>query len=300
MDMILSALLFGAGYYDYMWFDFAELSLRERNCYLTRLRNKRMNEALNQQNEIPEDKYKFYLLFREYMKRDVIEAESDWETFRQFMEGKTEYILKPRNGGGGHGVELITLDSGRTYEEVYAEVRIKKEYLLEEHLIQHPALSKLNTSSINTYRIVTICMNGCAHLLYASIRMGRAGSCTDNIGTGGIVCSLDTQKGCISSTGYDNDTNEYTVHPDSGIPLKGYPLPYVRKAVCMCLEAARRYETYGVRLVGWDVAVLEDDVELIESNNYPAYELWQRKGFQDGKRPLGIYPYMKKVIKQSR
>ena len=72
----------------------------------------------------------------------------------------------------------------------------------------------------------------------------------------------------------------YPVHPLSGLATKGFQIPHWDKVLAVTEEAARRLE--GVGMVGWDVAVTQDGVCLIEGNSEASYQIIQLPYVEDG------------------
>ena len=70
------------------------------------------------------------------------------------------------------------------------------------------------------------------------------------------------------------------MHPVSGLATKGFQIPHWDKVLAVTEEAARRLE--GVGMVGWDVAVTQDGVCLIEGNSEASYQIIQLPYVEDG------------------
>ena len=71
-DIIHCARKFGAGYYDYLIFEFYNMTDEERATYMTRMRNKRFDDMINDPEDcaIFDDKSQFYAHFSDFMGRD--------------------------------------------------------------------------------------------------------------------------------------------------------------------------------------------------------------------------------------
>jgi hypothetical protein len=54
-------------------------------------------------------------------------------------------------------------------------------------------------------------------------------------------------------------------HPDSGIEFEGWEVPFYFEAVAMAKELHRRL--YGIRSIGWDIAIGPDGPVIIEGND---------------------------------
>lgn len=78
----------------------------------------------------------------------------------------------------------------------------------------------------------------------------------------------------------DLNGNHYPVHPKSQLSTLGFQIPHWDKVLALTEEAALRME--GIGMVGWDVAVTEDDVCLIEGNSEASYHIIQLPYVDDG------------------
>lgn len=65
----------------------------------------------------------------------------------------------------------------------------------------------------------------------------------------------------------DRDDNIFEVHPISNVKLIGYEIPHYDKVVELINECAKTVKE--VKYIGWGVAIMEDDVCVIEGNCYP-------------------------------
>ena len=94
-DMLGCALKYGAGYNDYIIFEYYNMNAAERKTYLTRIKNKKLVMMLNDTNfsHILDQKNLFDEKFAEFLGREVYDiAKIDLEKFEKFVEGK-EYII---------------------------------------------------------------------------------------------------------------------------------------------------------------------------------------------------------------
>lgn len=142
---------------------------------------------------------------------------------------------------------------------------------IEELVVQHKELSKLNPNSVNTIRIFTYKQRCIA----AVIRMGIGERHVDN---GGVFAPLDIEYGIVVNGAYSlsytfNITECQTVHPTSGIFLPGFQIPFWKECVSMVEEASGLIK--GIPLVGWDVAITESGPIIIEANSEPEIPLLQ-------------------------
>ena len=265
MDMIVCANKYGTGYYDYQEFEFYNLNKLERKTYMTRVKNNAIVKKFNNKDYfyLFDNKCEFNKKFNKYLKREWIILDNNLEEFIKFCSNKKEIIVKPLDGCGGIGVELIKLNN-KNLNNLYNKLLENKQILIEEKIIQNKILSKLNKSSVNTLRIVSFYDGKNTHILNSVLKIGNGGV-TDNFSSGSMYTFI--KDGEIVVPAIDNLDNIFEVHPISNQKLVGYKIPNYDKVIELVKECSKLCKE--VKYVGWDVAILEDDVCLIEGNCYP-------------------------------
>ena len=141
-------------------------------------------------------------------------------------------------------------------------------YLLQRYLEQHPVLARFNPASVNTLRIWVVQGEAEVRIRGAVLRIGRAGSLTDNTSGGGLRSVVDLDSGRLGPAGYASlFSEEFTHHPDSGVLIEGVQLPYWQE----CVELARETLRVLPRLTftGMDIAIGEQGPVVIETNEHP-------------------------------
>ena len=70
-DMLWCAVRYGAGYYDYTMFGFYDMTGAQRDTYLTRVRNKKVSNIMNDMahDDDFDDKLLFNVRFAKYLRR---------------------------------------------------------------------------------------------------------------------------------------------------------------------------------------------------------------------------------------
>ena len=203
-------------------------------------------------------------------------------------------MAKPNNGQCGKGIEKISVkDYKENYEKLYNHLVDNKLELVEELIVQHDEMNRLNTSSVNTIRMVTA-MNeqNEVTVLATFIRIGN-GKHVDNFNSGGMTAKVDEDTGIILEEAVDKSGKLYEKHPITGTTIKGFQIPEWNEALSMVKEAASM--SRNVRYVGWDVAITNDGVTLIEGNQFPGHDIYQvAERMEEGS--FGILPKFKKAI----
>lgn len=145
--------------------------------------------------------------------------------------------------------------------------------MIEEILQQHPKMVFGNTS-VNTVRVNTLLdNNGKGHIINCVLRAGVGDSVVDNYCSGGAIYPVDIEFGVITGKGKSRCGDDHMVHPGTNIMMLGYQVPnwQILKKEIVC--AAERLQT--LRLVGWDVALTDNGIALIEGNHNPDYEFFE-------------------------
>lgn len=299
LDMLWCSLHYGAGYHDYVMFAFYRMNGKHRRTYVTRLKNKRLITLVNdpQTADTFDRKVLFDPRFREYLGREFLVVErANKEVFEAFMEGRETVFAKPDVGESGKGIERLKRSDFVDLDAMLLYLKEKGFGVVEEELKQHEALDRLYPGSINSLRIVTL-LTGKKdawepRCVYAVLKMGSGGKFVDNLENGGLFCPLDQDTGRITGVGHTSDLRTLETHPDTGVKLIGYQVPYVREAIELCKKAA--LEEPKMRFLGWDVCITPDGPAIIEGNDYPGYDFWQQPEHTPDQ--VGLWPYYKMMI----
>lgn len=181
------------------------------------------------------------------------------------------FIKAATNSYGGKGVYYVSGESGDAVSLFWEAVgRIKVDIVVQEALKQHPALARVNESSVNTIRALSLLRpDGSVKIYSIILRMGIAGAKVDNASSGGITCGVGFDGHCTEAGYYSyvNAGKRLLDHPTSGLPFKDIVIPGMDKIIAFVEKAALRIPHF--RLVSWDIALREDgEPVLIEANFY--------------------------------
>ena len=269
LDALHCSRRHGASAENYLVLRFFALSEREREEYLTSGRSKAVDAALNR-NAKNEDKQRigrkdlFNKAFRGLVKRDYVFApDCAFEEFSAFLDRHETFILKPVAGTMGKGIEKLQSPENR---EKFYERCCDERLLLEELILQHPALGLINPSCVNTVRInAARAADGGVRLIGACLKCGGQGAVTDNFHAGGVAYPLDLETGRVSGPGRNNtDLREFTRHPGTEHFMPDFQVPFWNEVRGCVMQGMDRVPSLGY--VGWDVALTPEGPELIEGN----------------------------------
>lgn len=267
IDLLLCRLVFGIRIDEYFRNEFYTLKWCARKGYLTTGVKQKMMHSCNSSKYIPEvdDKDRFNVNFVDFIKREWIDLETcTEESFVSFCQRHPRSFYKFSDGLQGIGTRVVDF-SKESAEEFYASNKGSRA-ILEELVIQHPAMAEFNPSTVNTLRVITfVCADNTVKVVRAAMRTGRAGQVADNFHHHGIAANIDVETGIVMSIGVDAEYNEYLQHPDSGKTFPGFVIPHWDKVLEGVCNAAKVVPE--VRYIGWDVAIRENDICLIEGNS---------------------------------
>ena len=138
-------------------------------------------------------------------------------------------------------------------------------WIIEELICQAAEMAQWNESSVNTVRVPTFLCNGKFTVIWTRMRTGKKGAIVDNLGSNGIVVSVDPQSGTVTSDGVDNSNNHFEIHPDSGLKFKGWQVPRWAELLQTAEELHRK--VFGKHVyIAWDFALTDNGWVLVEGN----------------------------------
>ncbi len=278
-DMIKNFIRYGIGYTDYLKGDYINLTSEQKKTYVTTKSFYKLLHYLNnpKYDACMSDKLVFNKIFNDFLKREWIDLRiTSLDDFKKFIKNKKTIFAKPPTDFGGHGIQKIVVKDIKDVDKLYKELKSKKLNLIEDGIVQHKELDKLNPYAVNSFRIVTLVKDGKSYILANALRINL----DDNpaIGCSDAYMRLN-EKGEICSRVVDDVANVYTEHPMAKIKFDTVKVPYVKEAFEMAKKAALIVPE--VRYVGWDIAISENGPVIMEGNEYPSYGLVQYYLFND-------------------
>ena len=196
-------------------------------------------------------------------------------------------VLKRVGGGGGKDILLVTRREHDRLEvngepstiDVLVEQLGMRTYVVTDLLTQGAYANNLFPHAINTVRVVTMRDDEGPFVAFAVQRIGNQRSRpTDNLNRGGLAALVDLDSGTLGPARQleaDRRPEAYTHHPDTGAPIAGQVVPHWTAITALLLEAMEAFP--GLRYVGWDVVVGDDEDQLLvlEGNSYPGVQVAQ-------------------------
>ncbi|MBQ9977546.1 MAG: hypothetical protein IJP21_03020 [Clostridia bacterium] len=188
------------------------------------------------------------------------------EVYKALTSEKEVFVKRASDSGGGHGVKYLCCE-GLTLEDFKNVIKeFTGDIAIQRGITQHEVLGKINPTSVNTIRIITLLQKEGAKVLSAILRMGVGETKVDNSSSGGMTIGV-SMDGKLKKFACANKRNLLDTHPTSNVVFEGYELPAFDKVKELVLKAS--YMVPHFRMVAWDVSVLEDGTPvLIEANLY--------------------------------
>lgn len=273
LDYVSRVLDSKLGYVDYMKGNYANLTEEDRKKMLTGENYRKLLSYLNpiEYRIVMDDKLICNKIFRDYINRKYIDLRiTTLIEFEKFLKGKKNVFAKLVDGFGGDGVKKIKVDEIKNIKKIYKELIKNRQFLVEDEIIQHEDLNKINKYAVNNIRIITILKDNNVHVLERVLRINDGK--TDTISSHDIQGRLD-EKGNLISKMVDDDLNIFETHPVTGFRFEGIKIPYMKETLELCKKAA--LEVPNIRFIGFDIAITKNGPEIIEVNPYPCYTNYQ-------------------------
>lgn len=172
-------------------------------------------------------------------------------------------IMKPSTDTcSGDGVKILDLHDEKTCMDNIREAG--KNFVIQEIVSQSKTTKRFNPSSLNTFRINTLNLNGTITVENILFRHGRSNSVVDNGGAGGICIGFDSN-GMMIGMAIDAKLETYSATL-FGKNYSEIHIPEI-KSICDTAVAAHSYYLPMMGHTAWDFALNENNEPvLIEVN----------------------------------
>jgi hypothetical protein len=174
------------------------------------------------------------------------------------FQGRDILLVKHQNDGHIDNKGRLT-DLNRLHE-IY-----KKNYIIQEKIMQHEEYARFNPSSVNSVRVNTYrsVKTEKIEVLNCFFKIGRSGQIIDNTGQGGLWIYVD-ENGKLDDFAFLKEGKCWK-HPDSGISFKDMHLPFIHKIRNTAIRAAQNFPSH--RILALDIAVDKDEIpKVLEVN----------------------------------
>lgn len=274
-DFLYCHIRYGCLPRQYLIGNFWNKSENDRKDILTYRRIVKLFDRLNKKEDIHilENKAHFNAYFSNLIHRDwILSSESSPDSIKEFFLVHNKVLIKPLKEQEGNGIYKQDVSSVKNLDEV-SRCLAAQDMMIEEILVPHPKMVLGNTS-VNTIRVHTLLdSHGKAHILSCILRAGVGDSVVDNYCCGGVIYPVDVEYGFVDGSGKSKAGDRNIVHPRTNINMIGYQIPNW-KILCRDIKSAAE-RLPSLRFIGWDVAITDYGIALIEGNHNPDYELFE-------------------------
>ncbi len=212
------------------------------------------------------NKWKVYQYLKPYYKREIclVTGLEHKESFYKLLKEKGMLFCKPLCGSLGEKTRIVKNTermSGNFFEDLL-EYYAPEGFLAEEVIHQTEFMMRLNPTSVNTLRIMTIRLDD-RICMYFEFKIGEMFSIVDNLGKRSLICGVDEKDGTIISA-FNKNRSPFEKHPHTQAQVVGAVIPRFSEAVELAKELARYYP--GYRYLSWDLALTDEGWVIVELN----------------------------------
>ncbi len=270
-DSAISKLCYGFNQEDYFVISNGyAMSAYEKKRYFSVRKSMWIQKNLNHPDYIHfiENKVEALKLFNDLVQRDWLYVqESSLEDFKDFVKRTPAFIAKPIRSFGGTGIEkhIVNETSEEDLSVLYKHLK-SEDMLVEECIKAHDDIN-LGSVALSTFRIFTmIDRKGDVHVLKAKYRVGTGCAITDTA-DGCVAYPISIKYGVIEGPGINEVLNSklYYYHPGCNKMVVGMKIPMWDQVIEVVIKAAKKIPQ--VRYIGWDIAITNKSVEIIEGNH---------------------------------
>ncbi len=225
----------------------------------------------NSKVAILRDKWTFNEYYKEFVHHDWLHiADASYEEFESFAKKHDALFIKPAEGQDGEGIRLHKQSEHPDVDlrTLYKTLQVE-DAMVEEVIIQDPRMA-FGTKSVNTIKVTTVAdSKGNIKIMKSMLRLGIGDSVIDNLAAGGAIYDIDIDGGYVSSYGYGKHGEKLVFHPGSKNVLLGFEIPNWELVKSCAVEAHKKLPS--IQIIGWDIAITKNGVDLIEGNHNPDY-----------------------------
>lgn len=228
-----------------------------------------------------ENKAEALNLFKDLVSRNwLYTPKSSFDEFMAFVKKTPVFIAKPVGGQEGEGIEKhFTNEASEEDLKTLFNHLVEGDMLIEECIKAHDDIY-LGTTALSTFRIYTmIDPKGEVHILKAKYRVGTGDAITDTA-NGCIAYPISIKYGVIEGPGINEVlySKNYFYHPGCDKLVVGMKIPMWDRVLEVVTKAAKTIPQ--VRYVGWDIAITNNSIEIIEGNHNPYHGTFEIMGIE--------------------
>ena len=196
------------------------------------------------------------------------------EASQIMKESKETTVLKPTiDSGSGRSVQFLSDEQRDNIKKTL--LSMGTDFIVQKAIQQHPIFASLNSSSVNTLRVMTYILKDEIHHVPLACRMGNGNSKVDNIHAGGLVVGVKDDGALLPTAyhlGYGDDNKCFEQHPTSNIIFEKITLPSIDKVLEVAYALHGRLPRLGI--ISWDFTVDESGNPVFIEANLINQSIW--------------------------
>lgn len=227
--------------------------------------------------ELLRDKRQFFHAYRQFFRHQMLtfeELQAEPNTVKNLISQNEKLVFKSATGNCGVGVR-VELSETFTPSSLVTFMQRHRYDLVETFAVQHPTLSRLSPTAVNTVRIFTRLDNQDRCVILGCRLRISVNSQVDNMAAGNMAAPVDEETGIVSGPGVYSDITKQPAfeHPVTKVPIVGFQIPHWKDTLDMVDSACRLHPQN--RSIGWDIVITPDGPGLIEGNHDWCKLVWQ-------------------------
>ncbi|MBP3653232.1 MAG: YdcF family protein, partial [Clostridia bacterium] len=254
MGLLRDRKFFGGGYLQ-------QRCAAKLRTFITDQENVEFIETVNSISalRLMRDKIRVLNRLKAYCRREYLDLRhATIDDFRTFVRRHPSFVAKDPCGSFAKNVSIVRdVETDAEADRWYEILQKNRRILVEEMLVQHPALKQLSPTGVACTRIHTLNTGKDIQVVLPVFIQCSCGGL--QVSNGGISLELNRQTG----EGINEEWGRLH-HPDTGVALKGFVVPFIREAQQLVIRAAS--ELPEVNFIAWDVAITPDGPAIIEGN----------------------------------
>lgn len=191
------------------------------------------------------------------------------EGIKLLLSYNKPFIIKPTiDTHGGRNVKIISQYNENNIISLMNDYQ--KNFVIQEVVQQSAQTKKFNPTSLNTFRVVTLFLNGKISVLSCILRCGGKGAIVDNASFGGMFVGINQQTGKLTrASSYKQlEINE----SPSGLKFQDCQIEHLDKVLNFAKQLHIKIPLCA--LAGWDIALNENNEPVFIEVNLNKPEVW--------------------------
>lgn len=190
------------------------------------------------------------------------------EGINRILEYGEDVIVKPTvDTFGGNGVKIISEYNSKILNDIVESYG--SNYVIQALVKQSLQTKKFNSTSLNTFRIITLLLNGKVSVLSSIFRCGGKNAVVDNASSGGMFVGIKEDGTLTRGTSYSQLIIEKS---PEGLKYSEHKIDHFDKVLDFAKKLHTRIPLCA--FAGWDIALDENDTPVFIELNLNCPDVW--------------------------